>query len=92
MSNSQSGTSPELLGHEDEPNLHTPEDETDDGSSDSSSSSESESEPEEQGSGEDDNEPASSQLHIQEAEGPVRSGSFVSHAAPQEKYKPSQTF
>ena len=53
-------------------------------SSSSESSSGSESEPEEQEESEE--EPTPSQLQVQVAEGPVRSGSFISHSEPQEGY------
>ena len=51
----------------------------------SSSSSESESEPQGGPESEDD-EDSSSQLHVEIAEWPVRSGSLVNHTGPQERY------
>jgi hypothetical protein len=96
MSNSKSDTL--FFGHE-APNEDTPGDVAEiegDSSSSSSSSSESsssESESEPQGGPEsEDDEESSSQLHVEIAEWPVRSGSFVSHTGPRERFVPLQHF
>ena len=90
MSNSQGDTLSGLISSE-APNGDTPDGSENEGiimtdsSSESSSSSEPESEPEESESEEEEPD-QSSLLHVQVAEGPVRSGSFLSHIGREERY------
>lgn len=89
MSNSQGDTLSGLFSSE-APNGDTPDGSENEGimtdsSSESSSSSEPESEPEEPESEEEEPD-QSSLLHVQVAEGPVRSGSFLSHIEREERY------